>query len=81
MVAIICVMVCTVVVAVCAEVVMVFSNGGDSLCGAAVESSFLTDMRNVDYMRASLSHTNPVRRSAEHVLRSAPETEMKVPSC
>jgi hypothetical protein len=45
---------------------------------SAVESSFLTDMRNVDYMRSSLSHTNPVRRSAEHVLRSAPEREMKL---
>jgi len=45
---------------------------------SAVESSFLTDMRNVDYMRASLSHTNPVRRSAENVLRAAPEREMKL---
>lgn len=45
---------------------------------SAVESSFLTDMRNVDYMRASLSHTNPVRRSASSVLSSAPEREMKL---
>jgi hypothetical protein len=45
---------------------------------SATESSFLSDMRSVDYMRSSLSHTNPVRRSAEHVLRAAPQTETKL---
>lgn len=45
---------------------------------SAVESTFLSDMRNVDYMRTSLSHSNPVRRSAEHVLRAAPDQERKL---
>lgn len=45
---------------------------------SATESSFLSDMRSVDYMRASLSHTNPVRRSAQHVLRATPHAEQKL---
>jgi len=45
---------------------------------SAAESSFLSDLRSVDYMRASLSHANPVRRSAEHVLRSAPAAETQL---
>jgi len=46
--------------------------------GTAVEKSFLTDMRNVDYMRASVAHTQPTRRSSLKALAAAPEREIRM---
>ena len=44
----------------------------------AVEKSFLTDMRNVDYLRASIAHTNPQRKEAQAALAAAPERERRL---
>jgi len=43
-----------------------------------VEKSFLTDMRNVDYLRASIAHTNPTRKAAQLQLGAAPERERRL---
>ena len=44
----------------------------------AVEKSFLTDMRQVDYMRASIAHANPTRKESERILAAAPERERRL---
>eukprot|EP00658_Telonema_sp_P-2_P016180 TRINITY_DN16269_c0_g1_i2.p1 TRINITY_DN16269_c0_g1~~TRINITY_DN16269_c0_g1_i2.p1 ORF type:complete len:180 (-),score=34.82 TRINITY_DN16269_c0_g1_i2:184-723(-) len=42
------------------------------------DSSYLTDLQVTEYLRSTVAHGNPLRRTAEKVLRSAPARELSL---